>query len=923
MMTSQMGICGLCILFLLSHLTTSLASAAEIPKTLQRVLLLQSYHPGYKWTDDVNLGITRHLNRDNGIDLRIEYLDTKHYSSREYLDEVYRSLSKKYADTNFQLILAADNNALSFVLNHRREFFPDTPIVFCGINFFSQDMLQGLSNITGVNEDVRPRRTIDLMLHNRPETKRIIVISDNSVTASVVRQKIIEISHDYPQLEWSFPENSPINDLTKFLQELRPDDLVLLSLFFVDTDGRYIEYDEVARIISDASPVPVYVLWDFYLGFGVVGGFLASGSYQGEKAAEIAKMILDGIPASTIPVVQDSPNAYLVDYQVARRFDIPRQTFPPDTHFLNDPPSFYADHKLGIWLTICLLISLSLLSTTLFIAVIRQRRAESGLRQLTQDLENRVMSRTAALKSANEEILRREEQLQLLLANLPGMVYRCKNDKHWTMLFISQGVTTLTGYSPEQLLHNADLTYADIIDERDRNMVVLQAEKAMAENRQFTIEYRIQTKEGKLRWVWERGAAIYDSKGSIQYIEGFITDISDRKKSEQELIKLATAIHQADDIVIIANLDGTIEYVNPAFANITGYSEVEVVGKNPRLLKSGKQNDEVYQQLWETLRHGEVWRGRLINRKKDGTEFIAQVAISPIRDTTGSITGYVGIQHDISHEVSLENNLRQAQKLEAIGTLAGGIAHEINTPTQYVGSNVDFIGDAIVDIGTFINACRPLLQDKKQLSATDLENLSSLYEQYDLEYLLDELPRACNQSRDGIDQISRIVRSMKLFAHPGDEQKALANLNDALQNTATVCANEWKYVANLTMELDPELPDIYCHRSELNQVFLNLIINAAHAIAEMHQDNSKGEIVLTTTHSASAIIISCKDNGGGIAKEIGDRIFDPFFTTKPPGKGTGQGLAISHSIITEKHGGKLYFETETGKGTTFYIHLPI
>jgi len=190
--------------------------------------------------------------------------------------------------------------------------------------------------------------------------------------------------------------------------------------------------------------------------------------------------------------------------------------------------------------------------------------------------------------------------------------------------------------------------------------------------------------------------------------------------------------------------------------------------------------------------------------------------------------------------------------------------------------------------------------------------------------MLKELPLAVQQSSEGVTQISKIVRYMKQFAHPGEDNKVAADINDALKNTTTVCRNEWKYVAEMTFDLDRQLPLVPCHRSEINQVFLNIIVNAAHAMTSHHEtDGIKGVISIATRQNEKIVEITISDTGGGVPDKVKERIFDPFFTTKEPSKGTGQGLSIAHSIVTEKHGGNLLLESLPGEGSTFTVCLPL
>ncbi|HUA55632.1 MAG TPA: ATP-binding protein [Candidatus Sulfotelmatobacter sp.] len=272
---------------------------------------------------------------------------------------------------------------------------------------------------------------------------------------------------------------------------------------------------------------------------------------------------------------------------------------------------------------------------------------------------------------------------------------------------------------------------------------------------------------------------------------------------------------------------------------------------------------------------------------------------------------------------ALEVELRQAQKLESLGTLAGGIAHEINTPTQYVGDNVRFLESSFAGIRKVLDRASAL-----RAAAANEPGLAPLASAQhdaetavDLAFLLDEVPTAIAQTLDGVDRIRQIVLAVREFSHPDVKVVTALDLNRAIETTITVSRSQWKYVAELHTALDRSLPPVPCRGGEINQVILNLIVNAAHAIEAKGQ--GIGKIVVTTAVHDGCAEIRVSDDGTGIPAEIRERIFDPFFTTKAPGKGTGQGLAICHTIVVQKHGGTIAVESEPGAGTTFIVRLPL
>jgi two-component system NtrC family sensor kinase len=387
-------------------------------------------------------------------------------------------------------------------------------------------------------------------------------------------------------------------------------------------------------------------------------------------------------------------------------------------------------------------------------------------------------------------------------------------------------------------------------------------------------------------------------------------------------------LDSVSSILVVVDAAGMVLRWNAAAQKTFGIPAAEVIGRpirscgvewtDPELLTGILDHDRMPARIDDLAFIDAQGARRLIG---------LTVASLHSEGTPSSTDGFVAFGAEVTMRRALEAQLRQAQKLESVGQLAAGIAHEINTPMQYVGDNVRFLQDAYIAAGRLLESLLALQQtgpnaDRTALTQTIVEEVDRL----ELEYLHAEIPRAIQQSLDGLQHVSRIVKAMKDFSHPGSDAKVAVDLNRAIETTLIVAQNELKYVADTETHLDPDLPLVPCLPGEINQVLLNLLINAAHAIGDVVRSEggpARGRITVTTRCVERAVEIRVRDTGTGIPADLHQRIFEPFFTTKPVGRGTGQGLALAHAVVVHRHGGGIWFETESGRGTTFVVRLPI
>ncbi len=490
-------------------------------------------------------------------------------------------------------------------------------------------------------------------------------------------------------------------------------------------------------------------------------------------------------------------------------------------------------------------------------------------------------------------------------------------------LRVNPALSSMLGYaSPtEMVIGIQNIREQVYADEKDRDHFL---HNLMQHGRVVGFETRMRKKDGQIVWVALNCRLVKDDEENPRYLDTFINDITGRKEAEQAFQEqaqlLSGVLEGMEAAVFIVDMEShTIIEANAVAESLFGNKQEKILGRECTMLLASDGKKHSCHELKGPMRNIETTL-----ELPNGEILPVQRTITPLE--MGGKKLIVETMIDISERKALERQLTYTQKLESVGELAAGIAHEINTPIQYIGDNTRFLQDAFGDLLELHNEANSILSNVG--GSNNPESCKVAFREAlrkaDIEYLSEEVPKAVQQTLEGVEHVSSIVKAMKQFSHPDTGESVLTDINKAIENTIAISRNEWKYHSQILTNLPDDLPLVECSPGDINQVLLNVLVNAAHAVTEAVGDSGDtGSIEISTCKQGDFVEISIRDTGAGIAPENRDRVFNPFFTTKEVGKGTGQGLAICYNIVVKKHAGSLDFHSTVGQGTTFYIRLPI
>ncbi len=490
---------------------------------------------------------------------------------------------------------------------------------------------------------------------------------------------------------------------------------------------------------------------------------------------------------------------------------------------------------------------------------------------------------------AEDTLRKSEEKYKDIFTWAPVGIYQSSIDGK--IVTANKSLADMLGYDVAEDLINRDMAKDVYYNEEERHKLIKEYD-TKGQGSVTNLEILWKKKDGSSVWVMLTAHAIKDKSGKTIYYEGFVYDITEQKRAEENIRMLSRAMEQSPASVVITDLDGKIEYVNPKFTQVTGYTSAEALGQNPRVLKSGETPDKEYKQLWETITSGKEWRGEFHNKKKNGEFYWEYASISPIKDVSGKTTHYLAVKEDITEKKTLEQQFFRTQRLESIGTLAGGIAHDLNNVLAPILLSVELLNRRHSDEAT-----------KKLLSSMESSAL---------------------RGRD-------IIKQVLTFARGIEGQHVSIDLRHIVKEIDNIIMETFPKNIKKVVDIPKDLLTIVGDATQIHQVLLNLCINARDAMphggtlsitaSNIRIDTQYARMNLNA-RQGTYVLLNVTDTGTGIPPEILVKIFEPFFTTKEIGKGTGLGLSTVYTII-KNHGGFIEVQSELGKGTTFKVHFPV
>ncbi|MCG8567789.1 MAG: PAS domain S-box protein, partial [Desulfobacterales bacterium] len=814
----------------------------------QNVLFLNSYENGYRWSDSILAGVRSHIQEGgHPVDLRIEYMDSKRHYDAHTEAILLNYYAHKYRETRFQAIVVSDNTAFDFMLKYRHRLFPGVPLVFCGVNNFTPEIIENQPRITGIAESVEFKENLELARRLHPKSRRMVVVGNTSLTSrAIVRQIKDTIHRESIDFDIQFMTRLNTDQLIRHLKAAGPETLIFFIPFYEKLDQKFLSSWDILARVSQTTGLPIYSSWDFFLGAGLVGGKLAAGFEHGQRAAEMTLKILSGEPVRKIPVVTRMAANYIFDYNELKRFKIKKTALPRDSRIINQPHRFYELDKRLVW---GLSIAFVLLSGTLFFLVlniIKRKRVEDSLRRTEKKYRD-------IFKHAGKGIV---------IVDPAGAI-----------LEMNPAFAKMFGYASEERFMEQNKKLQNIFVSRDKRRELLEMIIKGKEVSGFELEFYTVKKE--IRWASVTAKTVFYSGWKHQVIECICEDISQRKKAEMAVWesreKLRHILDNIPQLVFWQDQDMRFMEVNKSFLSFFKINRAEdIIGKKDyNLLGIGQDAQRAIDTNLAVIRSN-IPRYRLKwDFQSLGSDTIwLEINKIPLHDTRGKTTGILSTAEDITQKVNLEKQLRQSQKMEALGILSGGIAHDFN--------NI---------LTSIINSTELALED------VDPESITRK-----------DLIRVLKAGARG----SNLVKQILSFSRPSAHEFRPMDLGEVVEEALGLIQTSLPGNIQVHTRISPHPAPCLGDPTQISQIIMNLCTNAFQAMEQGGGEFflsletvalAPGDAQLLNIEPGDFLRLTIADTGPGIPPEIMDNIFDPFFTTKDKDVGTGLGLSVVHGII--------------------------
>ncbi len=865
------------------------------------VLVIHSYSQEYPWTRSQHTGFLENFDPGKGITPLIltEYLDTKRVEySEAYAENTFEYIKQKYFGFSPDAIYVTDDNALQFALQYLKQHFRYIPIFFSGVNNYSVLQNIDLDRVTGAFEKKDISRNIEFLLQIEPLLNNILVVGDASNTYNAIEVEIKEQLKRHPAIEANYIASSNMSDIES---KLKVTELKYLFLTTVgglrDEHNNSIALNEIIRRIVSSGDFVIISMEDAYLYEGVVGGYVTSGYAQGKTVADQMTRYRRGRSLESIPVVLTSPNEYIFNYQELSRHNIelPLEIIR-QASIINRPESFYERHRVlvisGIFVMAMIIILMLMVFTILLTRKNLMLKATTNQKEQLQQL----------VEEHTRDLIEEQQKLQhaQAIAHVGSYTWLVDGD----VVAWSDELYRIVGQSKETFIPSYD-SYLSCIHEEDHEAFKALTQRVISNKAAYEGRYRIQRPSGEVRYVYEQGDVKLSEEGELLSLVGVIHDITDQHLHEEKLRTQGeftdTVLEVAGNVIVVLDLEGCFYRFNRAAEELTGYSREEVLGKPvwdyviPAEQKSGVM------QVFQNLKKGKVEvAGHYENDwlTRNGSRRTLDWRNSVLRNNAGNITHIVALGYDISERKAteeskerLQRELNQARKMEALGQLTGGIAHDFNNMLGIITGYTDLALDTVDE------------QEQPEI----------------LEYF-QNISQASKRASD-------LVRQMMLFSRKEISVGQPISLQHVLNESISMMRSVLPSSIRIELESNSDLPDTFIDAVQLQQIIMNLCLNA--------KDAMEGEGVLTikldwhkqlnaecrACHrhiQGDWLELSVSDTGTGITDDVMERIFEPFYTTKGVGEGTGMGLSVIHTII-DNYNGHILIDTQIGVGSSFRL----